>query len=269
MNPNLPSSSRTSASSSPLSRHIPCGCSEVGVGRAIGILRRLPDHLEVLPIGSRDGEANRDTAAVGEDAPFGADLPAVGRIRAHRFPPKRGFGHRAIHGQPRPIIAFSGLVFNQAIGPQRQEDPRQRPFLGAAMGGTTGTEASLMQRVPLTPGTQDEENGLHGLTLINVGSMTPQRCSFRGGSSRWRRSHHSLAYVNHDGLSLGRDSLTRLLWQRCFANRIPSKQPTGIGSKEDVIALRTEMTTGFERIEHLLLAEQKREIEDLKAHEAP
>jgi L-2-hydroxyglutarate oxidase LhgO len=34
--------------------------------------------------------------------------------------------------------------------------------------------------------------------------------------------------------------------------------------KEDVTALRSEMKAGFERIEHLLLAEQKREIEDLK-----
>jgi hypothetical protein len=35
-------------------------------------------------------------------------------------------------------------------------------------------------------------------------------------------------------------------------------------TKEDMAALRSEMTAGFERIEHLLLAEQKREIEDLK-----
>jgi L-2-hydroxyglutarate oxidase LhgO len=35
-------------------------------------------------------------------------------------------------------------------------------------------------------------------------------------------------------------------------------------SKEDIKELRTEMQAGFERIEHLLLAEQKREIEDLK-----
>jgi L-2-hydroxyglutarate oxidase LhgO len=34
--------------------------------------------------------------------------------------------------------------------------------------------------------------------------------------------------------------------------------------KEDVTALRSEMKAGFERIEHLLLAEQKREVEDLK-----
>jgi hypothetical protein len=35
-------------------------------------------------------------------------------------------------------------------------------------------------------------------------------------------------------------------------------------TKEDVAALPSEMTAGFERIKHLLLAEQKRKIEDLE-----
>jgi hypothetical protein len=35
-------------------------------------------------------------------------------------------------------------------------------------------------------------------------------------------------------------------------------------TKEDVAALRLEMQAGCTRIEHLLLAGQKREIEDLK-----
>ena len=39
---------------------------------------------------------------------------------------------------------------------------------------------------------------------------------------------------------------------------------THIASKEDIKELRTEMQAGFDRIENLLLAEQKREIEDLK-----
>jgi hypothetical protein len=34
--------------------------------------------------------------------------------------------------------------------------------------------------------------------------------------------------------------------------------------KEDIKELRAEMQAGFERIEHLLLAEQKRKIEDLE-----
>jgi L-2-hydroxyglutarate oxidase LhgO len=37
-----------------------------------------------------------------------------------------------------------------------------------------------------------------------------------------------------------------------------------MASKEDIKELRTEMQAGFERIEHLLLAEQKRKIEDLE-----
>jgi hypothetical protein len=39
---------------------------------------------------------------------------------------------------------------------------------------------------------------------------------------------------------------------------------THMASKQDVHALDKKVTEGFERIEHLLLAEQKREIEDLK-----
>jgi hypothetical protein len=35
-------------------------------------------------------------------------------------------------------------------------------------------------------------------------------------------------------------------------------------TKEDIKELRTEMQAGFSRIENILLAEQKREIEDLK-----
>jgi hypothetical protein len=37
-----------------------------------------------------------------------------------------------------------------------------------------------------------------------------------------------------------------------------------MASKEDIQELRTETTAGFNRIEHLLLAEQKGEIEELK-----
>jgi L-2-hydroxyglutarate oxidase LhgO len=39
---------------------------------------------------------------------------------------------------------------------------------------------------------------------------------------------------------------------------------THMAREEDVHALDQKVTAGFSRIEHLLLAEQKREIEDLK-----
>jgi hypothetical protein len=37
-----------------------------------------------------------------------------------------------------------------------------------------------------------------------------------------------------------------------------------MASTDDIKDLRTEMKAGFDRIEHLLLAEQKLEIEDLQ-----
>jgi hypothetical protein len=49
------------------------------------------------------------------------------------------------------------------------------------MGGTTGTEAGRMQRVPLAPGTQDEEHGIHGVTIINAASTAPQRVQLPWG----------------------------------------------------------------------------------------
>jgi len=41
-----------------------------------------------------------------------------------------------------------------------------------------------MQRVPLTPGTEDEENGIHGLTIINAGAMAPHRVQLPWGKQR-------------------------------------------------------------------------------------
>jgi hypothetical protein len=49
------------------------------------------------------------------------------------------------------------------------------------MGGTTGTEAGRIQRVPLAAGTQDKENCIHGLTIINTGPMAPQRVQLPWG----------------------------------------------------------------------------------------
>jgi hypothetical protein len=100
------------------------------------------------------------------------------------FPPQWGFGHRAVQRQPLPITAFQGLVCNQAALPQCQEDACRRPLLEAAMGGTTGTEVRRMQRLPLAPGTQHEENGIHGLAIIDAGPMAPQWVRLPWGPQR-------------------------------------------------------------------------------------
>jgi hypothetical protein len=62
----------------------------------------------------------------------------------------------------------------------------------------------------------------------------PSGCSFRGGSSGWMCSHNS------SGMRQSRRTCSWSVfieqapvaeWQRIFADRIPSKQPTGIGPK--------------------------------------
>jgi hypothetical protein len=47
--------------------------------------------------------------------------------------------------------------------------------LEAAMGGTTGTEARLAQRIPLAAGAEHEEDGIHRLPIIDPGPVTSER----------------------------------------------------------------------------------------------
>jgi len=46
------------------------------------------------------------------------------------------------------------------------------------MSRTTGTEARLIQGLPLAPGAEDEEDGIHGLASIDAGPMAPERVRF-------------------------------------------------------------------------------------------
>jgi hypothetical protein len=57
--------------------------------------------------------------------------------------------------------------------------------LEAAMGGTTGADARLLQRIPLATGAEHEENGIHGLPILDTGPMAPQGVQFA-----WREQRH-------------------------------------------------------------------------------
>jgi hypothetical protein len=46
--------------------------------------------------------------------------------------------------------------------------------LEAAMGGTTGANARLLQRIPLAAGAEHEENGIHCRAILDTGPMAPQ-----------------------------------------------------------------------------------------------
>jgi hypothetical protein len=89
-----------------------------------------------------------------------------------------------------------------------------------------------MRRVPLTPGTQDEEHGIQASTIITAESRAPQWVPLPWGEAPARGVPPTRqACANPEGLSLGRSSSNRLLGQSIFANRTPSKQPAGRGSQ--------------------------------------
>jgi hypothetical protein len=53
--------------------------------------------------------------------------------------------------------------------------------LEAAMGGTAGTDARVLQGVPLAPGAQYEKDGIHRLAILDTGAMAAQRVRLAWG----------------------------------------------------------------------------------------
>jgi hypothetical protein len=47
--------------------------------------------------------------------------------------------------------------------------------LEAAVRRTTGTEATVLQRIPLASGAKDEEDGIHGPAIIDAWPVAPER----------------------------------------------------------------------------------------------
>jgi hypothetical protein len=47
--------------------------------------------------------------------------------------------------------------------------------LETAMRRATGTDAGVIQGIPLATGAEDEEDGIHGLAVIDAGPMAPER----------------------------------------------------------------------------------------------
>jgi hypothetical protein len=57
--------------------------------------------------------------------------------------------------------------------------------LEAAMGGTTGADARLLQRIPLAAGAEHEENGIHRCAILDTGPMAPQGVQFAQREQRY------------------------------------------------------------------------------------
>jgi hypothetical protein len=52
------------------------------------------------------------------------------------------------------------------------------------MGRTAGTEARVIQGIPLAAGAEDKEDGIHRSAIIDAGPVTPERVRLSGWEQR-------------------------------------------------------------------------------------
>ena len=190
--PHAVSSSRTAASSSPVSRPLPWGVSGVGSGRARGR----------LAMGAR-ARWQSWRFAPSPARPTGTPPPSVSTRRVVPIwprsvgfwptcvPPTGRLGHGPLQRAPCPVTPLEGSVCHHAWLPPRQDDVRCGPLWNATRGGAPGTEARLVQRLPRAAGAAHAEDGLQRLPLLDAGPLAPQGGGWRGGSSGSMRAHHT------------------------------------------------------------------------------
>src|SRR5437764_10382911 len=109
--------------------------------------------------------------------PMGTPCPSVSRLRLTPllprsvglgpgfFPTQGRFGHRPIHRKPVPVDPAGLLTLLQSCLPPLEEDSGLHPLLKAVMGRRVRTQLGLIEGLPLTPGTQDIENGISTVAI--------------------------------------------------------------------------------------------------------
>jgi hypothetical protein len=108
------------------------------------------------------------TLAPAISSPSGTPAPSVSRLRfvpclalsvglrPLPSPPRGGFRHRSVGGQPLPLEAFQAVVFHEPLPPQFEEETRLAPLAEAPVGGRAATDPGPVERVPLTARPQHE-----------------------------------------------------------------------------------------------------------------
>jgi hypothetical protein len=97
-----------------------------------------------------------------------------GRSGSCPLSPLRALWSSQRHREPFPVNALRGVICHQDLFPSGHEDVRLCPRLEAAMGGTTGTDACLVQSIPLASRAEHAEDGIHRPPIIEARSMIPE-----------------------------------------------------------------------------------------------
>ena len=158
----------------------------------------------------------------GEHAPLGPELPAIGRILAHLFPPPGG-----LWSSPRPWPATPSQC---PARPRTQPGPPQKAKkTPAAAHSWQRRGAELLEQRPVScqafhwhPVRRTKKMASMARRSSTRGRWHPRGCDFPGGSNGWMRSHNSSGLRQSRRTSPDRHAWIRLLWERkCFPTGYP------------------------------------------------
>src|SRR5713101_939234 len=110
------------------------------------------------------------------------------------FPSQGSLGHRSVHGEPFPVDAFQLVIGQEASSPKFQEDARLQPLLEAPVGRGARTNSRGVQSVPLAPGAEHKENGIHRRSVWNSRIVATERVR---GTRRQQWLHQRPQFVGN------------------------------------------------------------------------
>jgi hypothetical protein len=138
---------------------------------------------------------------------MGTPCPSVNRLRLTPrfarsvgfaplfFPAQRGFGHRTVQTQPRPIDPLQFVKAFDAALPEFQKDACGFPFLETRVCRRTRTQVGFIQRFPLTAGAQDIEDSIRTFSIGHP--RTPAAKAMRVFVKRQQRLEDGPKHVAH------------------------------------------------------------------------
>ena len=137
--------------------------------------------LEVVQVRARRRDPERDALALGEERSFRPFLALSVGLGPVSSPPRGALPSApssASHSHSIPCLC---LVGEQPLPPEVQKHTRLGPLTEAPIGRRAATDPGRVERIPLHPRTQHEQDRIHRVPISNTRPMTAQRRSDRVG----------------------------------------------------------------------------------------
>ena len=158
---------------------------------------------------------------------------SISRIRTGRLATKRRFPGRPVARQPGPVDPDLLVVVEQTMPPNLVKHPGLLPLLKAPVRRRGAADPGRVQRVPLHPRAEHQQDRIHRSPIGHPRPVTAQRVP---RPSRQQRLHPSPQPVRHPPTVVARDKTHRSLPRRFQQRGRTSLShtwslPSGIGPK--------------------------------------